>query len=39
VKEKEIEFTAAAVRQWRKLTAVTRAQIDLKLKAFAGSAM
>jgi mRNA interferase RelE/StbE len=35
VKEKEIEFTAAAVRQWRKLTAVTRAQIDLKLKAFA----
>jgi len=32
---KEIEFTAAAVRQWRKLTATTRTQIDLKLKAFA----
>ena len=32
---KEIEFTSAAVRQWRKLTATTRAQIDLKLKAFA----
>ena len=32
---KEIEFTTAAVRQWRKLTATTRAQIDLKLKAFA----
>ena len=32
---KEIEFTSAAVRQWRKLTAATRAQIDLKLKAFA----
>ena len=31
----EIEFTSAAVRQWRKLTAATRAQIDLKLKAFA----
>ncbi|HTB01104.1 MAG TPA: type II toxin-antitoxin system RelE/ParE family toxin [Bradyrhizobium sp.] len=32
---KEIAFTSAAVRQWRKLTAATRAQIDLKLKAFA----
>ena len=32
---KEIEFTAAAVRQWRKLTATTRTQIDLKLNAFA----
>jgi mRNA interferase RelE/StbE len=32
---KEIEFTSAAVRQWRKLTPPTRAQIDLKLKAFA----
>ena len=32
---KEIEFTSAAVRQWRKLTAATREQIDLKLKAFA----
>jgi mRNA interferase RelE/StbE len=32
---KEIEFTSAAVRQWRKLTATTRAQIDLKLKTFA----
>jgi mRNA interferase RelE/StbE len=32
---KEIEFTSAAIRQWRKLTATTRAQIDLKLKAFA----
>lgn len=32
---KEIEFTSAAVRQWRKLAASTRAQIDLKLKAFA----
>jgi mRNA interferase RelE/StbE len=32
---KEIAFTSAAVRQWRKLTATTRAQIDLKLKAFA----
>ena len=30
---KEIEFTSAAVRQW--LTGTTRAQIDLKLKAFA----
>jgi mRNA interferase RelE/StbE len=32
---KEIEFTSAAIRQWRKLTATTRAQIDLKLKAYA----
>ena len=32
---KEIAFTSAAVRQWRKLTVATRAQIDLKLKAFA----
>ena len=32
---KEIEFTSAAVRQWRKLTAATRAQIDLKLQSFA----
>jgi mRNA interferase RelE/StbE len=32
---KEIEFTSAAVRQWRKLTVTTRAQIDLKLKTFA----
>jgi mRNA interferase RelE/StbE len=32
---KEIVFTSAAVRQWRKLTAATRAQIDLKLTAFA----
>ncbi len=32
---KEIEFTSAAVRQWRKLTSATRAQIDLKLRTFA----
>ena len=32
---KEIEFTSAAVRQWRKLMATTRAQIDIKLKTFA----
>ena len=32
---KEIKFTSAAVRQWRKLTPSTRAQIELKLKAFA----
>lgn len=32
---REIEFTSAAVRQWRKLAAATRAQIDHKLKAFA----
>jgi len=31
---KEIEFTSAAVRQWRKLTPTTRVQIDLKLRAF-----
>jgi mRNA interferase RelE/StbE len=31
---KEIAFTSAAARQWRKLTAVTRAQIDRKLTAF-----
>ena len=30
-----MRFTSAAVRQWRKLTAVTRAQIDRKLAAFA----
>src|SRR6267142_4005220 len=34
---KEIEFTSAAVRQWRKLTTSTRGHIDLKLKAFAES--
>ena len=34
---KEIEFTSAAIRQWRKLTAATRAQIDLKLKTFAST--
>lgn len=32
---KDIEFTSTAVRQWHKLTATTRAQIDLKLKTFA----
>jgi len=32
---KEIEFTSAAARQWRKLSAATRAQIDLKLIGFA----
>lgn len=32
---KEIAFTSAAIRQWRKLTAATRAQIDVKLTAFA----
>jgi mRNA interferase RelE/StbE len=32
---KEIAFTSGAVRQWRKLTATTRAQIDIKLTAFA----
>jgi mRNA interferase RelE/StbE len=32
---KEIAFTSAAVRQWRKLTAATRAQIDVKLTVFA----
>jgi mRNA interferase RelE/StbE len=34
---KEIAFTSAAVRQWRKLTAATRAQIDLKLTTFAAT--
>jgi mRNA interferase RelE/StbE len=32
---KEIEFTSAALRQWRKLTVAVRMQIDIKLKAFA----
>jgi mRNA interferase RelE/StbE len=32
---KEIVFTSAAVRQWRKLTSAARTQIDSKLKAFA----
>ena len=32
---KEIEFTSVAARQWRKLAASTRAQIDLKPQAFA----
>jgi mRNA interferase RelE/StbE len=32
---KEIEFTSAAARQWRKLAGTTRALIDLKLKTFA----
>ena len=32
---KEIELTSAAVRQWRKLSTATRAQIDLKLTGFA----
>jgi mRNA interferase RelE/StbE len=32
---KEIAFTSAAARQWRKLAPATRAQIDLKLTAFA----
>jgi mRNA interferase RelE/StbE len=32
---KEIEFTSAAARQWRKLTATTRTQLDQKLAAFA----
>ena len=32
---REITFTSAAIRQWRKLAAVTRAQIDRKLTAFA----
>ena len=32
---REIAFTSAAIRQWRKLTATTRAQIDRKLMAFA----
>jgi len=34
---REIEFTSAAARQWRKLSASTRAQIDLKLQAFAAT--
>ncbi|MGB8401309.1 MAG: hypothetical protein WCE35_21205 [Bradyrhizobium sp.] len=34
---KEIDFTSAAIRQWRKLAATTRAQIDFKLKAFAAT--
>jgi len=35
---KEIEFTSAAVRQWRKLSAAARAQIDLELDiVFAGT--
>jgi mRNA interferase RelE/StbE len=32
---KEIAFTSAAIRQWRKLTAATRTQIDRKLTVFA----
>ena len=32
---KQIAFTSAAGRQWRKLTDVTRAQIDAKLATFA----
>lgn len=32
---KEIAFTSAADRQWRKLSVATRAQIDAKLRAFA----
>jgi len=32
---KEIAFASGAVCQWRKLTATTRAQIDIKLTAFA----
>ena len=32
---REIAFTSAAIRQWRKLTATTRAQIDVKLTALA----
>lgn len=32
---KEIAFISAAARQWRKLTAATRAQIEAKLTAFA----
>jgi mRNA interferase RelE/StbE len=34
---KEIAFTSAAARQWRKLTAATRAQIDLKITVFAAA--
>lgn len=32
---KDVQFTSAAIRQWRKLTAATRAQIDAKLRVFA----
>jgi mRNA interferase RelE/StbE len=32
---KQIAFTSAAGRQWRKLTDATRAQIDAKLTIFA----
>ena len=32
---KGVLFTSAAARQWRKLTAATRAQIDARLKIFA----
>jgi mRNA interferase RelE/StbE len=32
---KEIAFTSSALRQWRKLTVATRAQIDFKLTAYA----
>jgi mRNA interferase RelE/StbE len=35
VNVKEIAFTFRRCPQWRKLTAATRAQIDLKLTAFA----
>ncbi len=34
---KDVQFTSAAIRQWRKLTAATRAQIDAKLRVFAES--
>ena len=34
---KEILFTSAALRQWRKLTPATRTQIDAKLSAYAES--
>lgn len=30
-----IQFTSAAIRQWRKLTPSTRSQIDSRLKTFA----
>jgi mRNA interferase RelE/StbE len=32
---KDIASTSAAIRQWRKLTAATRTQIDRKLTVFA----
>jgi mRNA interferase RelE/StbE len=32
---REVEFTSGAARQWRKLTAMTRAQINQKLITFA----